>query len=113
MRRFSVETFNFAPDWGMQLAKKPDVIRLKFGNGYEQVSPKGLNHNLRVYDVSFSGTEERIKQIDVFLDRHGGYKSFLWTPHGSTQGKFRCDEWKTNQQQGFWTLSAQFREVIL
>ncbi|MFK5130965.1 phage tail protein, partial [Glaesserella parasuis] len=49
---------------------------------------------------------------DAFLDRHGGYKSFLWTPNSSTQGKFRCDEWKTNQQQGFWTLSAQFREVV-
>ncbi|MDP0395461.1 phage tail protein [Glaesserella parasuis] len=107
-----METFNFAPDWGMQLAKKPDVIRLKFGNGYEQVSPKGLNHNLRIYDISFSGAESRIKRIEAFLNNQGGVKAFLWTPHGSTQGKFRCDEWKTNQQQGFWTLSAQFREVV-
>ncbi|SUT93180.1 putative phage minor tail protein [[Actinobacillus] rossii] len=108
-----METFNFNPDWGMQLNKKPEVFQVGFGDGYEQVSPKGLNHILRVYDVSFSGPTSRIKQIDDFLNKQGGVKAFLWTPHDSTQGKFRCDEWKTNQQQGFWTLSAQFREVIL
>lgn len=79
---------------------------------YEQVAPKGLNHILRVYDVSFSGTEERIKQIDEFLERHGGYKSFSWTPHKSTQGKFRCNEWNATYQEGFGNLSAQFREVV-
>ncbi|MFZ7175304.1 phage tail protein [[Pasteurella] aerogenes] len=107
-----METFNFNPDWGMQLNKKPEVFQVGFGDGYEQVSPKGLNHILRVYDVSFSGPTSRIKQIDDFLNKQGGVKAFLWTPHDSTQGKFRCDEWKTNQQQGFWTLSAQFREVV-
>lgn len=108
-----METFNFNPDWGMQLNKKPEVFQVGFGDGYEQVSPKGLNHILRVYDVSFSGPTSRIKQIDDFLFKQGGVNAFLWTPHGSTQGKFRCNEWNTNQQQGFWTLSAQFREVIL
>lgn len=107
-----METFNFNPDWGMQLNKKPEVFQVGFGDGYEQVSPKGLNHILRVYDVSFSGPTSRIKQIDDFLNKQGGVKAFLWTPHDSTQGKFRCNEWNTNQQQGFWTLSAQFREVV-
>ncbi|WP_273396987.1 phage tail protein [Actinobacillus porcinus] len=107
-----METFNFNPDWGVQLNKKPEVFQVGFGDGYEQVAPKGLNHILRVYDVSFSGTEERIKQIDEFLERHGGYKSFSWTPHKSTQGKFRCNEWNAIYQEGFGNLSAQFREVV-
>lgn len=108
-----MEIFDFNPDWGMQLNKKPNVSKVTFGDGYEQVAPKGLNHNLRTYSVSFSGAEERIRQIEAFLDRHGGYKSFLWTPYGAAQGKFRCDEWSSSCQSGFGTLSTQFREVIL
>ncbi|WP_301098596.1 phage tail protein [Otariodibacter sp.] len=59
----------------------------------EQVAPKGINHNLRSSFLSFSCKESKIRQIDDFLNQHGGYKAFLWTPYQSKQVKFRCYEW--------------------
>lgn len=108
-----MDTFNFQPDWGMNLTRKPELMKHSFGDGYEQVRPKGLNHNLRSYSVMFTGTEERIKLIEAFFERQGGYKAFLWTPYGGAQGKFRCDEWQVTISGGKWSLSATIREVIL
>lgn len=108
-----METFTFQPNWGMELSRKPEVTQIKFGDGYEQVAPKGINHNLRSYSLSFSGAESKIRQIDNFLNQHGGYKAFIWTPYQSKQGKFRCYEWTVTQNTGYWTLSAEFKEVVL
>lgn len=107
-----METFDFMPNWGMTLNKEPKVKTLAFGNGYEQRLKQGLNHNLRSYSLEFSGTEERVKQIESFLDRHEGYKAFHWTPPNSTLGKFKCEKWSVPQSEGFWRLSCEFKEVI-
>ncbi|MDW0499501.1 phage tail protein, partial [Mannheimia haemolytica] len=58
-----MDTFNFQPNWGLNVQRKPEVMKIAFGDGYEQVAPKGLNHNLRTYSAVFTGTEARIKQI--------------------------------------------------
>lgn len=108
-----METFTFQPDWDMEQARKPELMKNSFGDGYEQIRPKGLNHNLRTYSVIFTGTEERIKQIDEFFNRQGGYQAFNWTPYGSKEGKFRCEDWLARIRSGRWTLSATIREVIL
>lgn len=108
-----MDTFNFQPNWGLNVQRKPEVMKIAFGDGYEQVAPKGLNHNLRTYSAVFTGTEARIKQIEAFFERQGGYKAFLWTPYGGKEGKFRCEEWNPTISGGKWTLSATLREVIL
>ncbi len=110
-----METFTFYPNSGMELTHKPEITQIKFGDGYEQVAPKGINHNLRSYSLSFSGTESRIRQINDFLNQHGGYKAFLWTPPKSEkgEGKFRCYEWGIVQNTSHWVLSAEFKEVVL
>lgn len=108
-----METFTFQPNWGMSLSRKPELMKNSFGDGYEQIRPKGLNHNLRTYSATFTGAEERIKQIDAFFERHGGYQAFNWTPYGGKAGKFRCEEWEASISSGKWTLSATIREVIL
>lgn len=107
-----MDTFQFQPDWGMQRSHKPDLKLLRFGDGYEQAAPKGLNHNLRTYSVTFTGSKARLDQIIAFLEKQGGYKAFLWTPYGGKQGKFRANEWNITYQTGFMTLSTEFREVI-
>lgn len=107
-----METFIFQPNWGMKLEKEPKVKTLVFGDGYEQRMPQGLNHNLRQYSLTFSGASARIREIESFLDRHAGYKAFLWTPHESTVGKFKCEKWSVEQSEGFARLSCEFKEVI-
>lgn len=108
-----METFNFAPDWGLKLSREPKVKTLAFGDGYEQRQKEGLNHNLRSYSLTFSGTTERILQIESFLVRHEGYKAFQWTPRHSLQGKFKCEKWDTEQRESFWKLSCEFKEVVV
>lgn len=107
-----METFDFQADWGMERRHQPEVIQLKFGDGYEQVAPKGIHHNLRHYALTFTGSTTRINSILDFLNRHAGYKAFYWTPYGATEGKFRASNWNTTYQNGFATLSTEFREVV-
>lgn len=106
-----METLNAQPNWGISLNREPQINKVTFGDGYEQSRPKGLNHLLRQYSLSFSGVEQQIRQIDDFLKRQGGYKSFYWTPSGDTRGKFKCEKWQVVQNTGYWQLSAEFREV--
>jgi len=108
-----METFTFQPDANAEVSKAPDLATATFGDGYEQIRPRGLNHNLKRYTLVFSGTEQRVKQIDDFLDRHGGYKSFMWKPYGSnSSAKFKCKEWKITLNTGFFRLSAEFVESV-
>ncbi|HIF5575242.1 phage tail protein [Pasteurella multocida] len=108
-----MRVFEYAPQWGMEMKKKPSVNTISFGDGYEQRTPQGINNKLRTYSVSFVGREELINEIDQFLDDHGAVKAFLWTPYNSIiQGKFKCEEWSISHRTGFFTLSAEFKEVI-
>lgn len=107
-----METFTFAPNWGMKLSREPKVKTLAFGDGYEQRLKQGLNHNLRSYSLAFSGDVAKMRQIDDFLTRHEGYKAFLWTPRHSTQGKFKCEKWEIDQTESHWTISCEFKEVV-
>lgn len=108
-----METFNFAPNWGAKLSREPKVITLSFGDGYEQRQKKGLNHNLRSYSLVFSGAADRIRQIETFLERHEGYKAFLWTPSStSPQGKFKCEKWEVEDHESHKQLSCEFKEVV-
>ncbi|TNG91865.1 phage tail protein [Pasteurellaceae bacterium USgator11] len=107
-----METFNYTPDWKMKRKKKPSVAVVSFGDGYEQRSKNGINNNLRAYDVVFTRNEATIKAIDGFLSARGAVEAFLWTPYGDTQGRFKCEEWETDHQTGFGTLTATFKEVV-
>ncbi|EJZ80263.1 Phage minor tail protein tail protein M [Pasteurella multocida subsp. gallicida P1059] len=53
-----------------------------------------------------------MQQIEAFLDRHEGYKAFLWSPYHSTQGKFKCSKWDIEQKESHWTISCEFKEVV-
>ncbi|PMC12767.1 phage tail protein, partial [Klebsiella aerogenes] len=43
-----------------------------------QVSGDGLNPRSQEWELNFVGTEDYIRPIKQFLDRHGGTKSFQW-----------------------------------
>lgn len=107
-----MKEFTWKPDWNMKRSNKPNVNVVEFGDGYQQRQKGGINHNLKTYDVVFTGSEERINAIDDFLNEHGGYQAFLWSPYLETQRKFTCAEWDTNEQTGFFTLTATFNEVV-
>lgn len=77
-----MKEFTWQPDWKMKRKKKPNVNVIKFGDGYEQRQQNGINNNLRTYDVTFTGAEQRVSEIERFLSEHRGVHAFLWTPYG-------------------------------
>lgn len=48
-------------------------------NGYEQRRPAGLNNHLAKYNVTVRIRKGEHQNLEAFLSRHGGVKSFLWT----------------------------------
>lgn len=49
----NTEEFHWLPQGGMKTESKPSVKTIKFGDGYEQRSPNGLNHSLRIFTCDF------------------------------------------------------------
>ena len=58
----------------------PSVREVRFGDGYSQRAPAGLNADLKTYSVTLSVSREEATALESFLAEHGGWKAFLWTP---------------------------------
>ncbi|MCK3657219.1 phage tail protein [Pasteurellaceae bacterium Pebbles2] len=106
------KTFTWLPQWNMKRNRQPDVLTIDFGNGYQQRIPKGLNNDLRTFDLTFKSNEIIAKEIDDFLAEHCGVKAFLWTPYGEKQGRFICSEWQKEISTGFCIITTSFKEVV-
>lgn len=61
----------------MKTENKPSIKTVRFGDGYEQRSPNGLNHSLRVFTCDFKVEANERDSFEKFLARHEGYKSFF------------------------------------
>ena len=76
----------------LQLNKTPRVLKVVFGDGYQQRAQDGINHNPQRWRVTFnkrSGTD--VEGVYDFLEARGGVDYFLWTPRGEDSArKFIC-----------------------
>ncbi|EEC9209939.1 TPA: phage tail protein, partial [Escherichia coli] len=46
-----IKTLHLVPREGMQVSEKPSVVRVRFGDGYEQRRPTGLNPQLKTFQA--------------------------------------------------------------
>lgn len=108
--------FNYVPDYGAKEKTTPRVNRSRFGDGYEQASPDGINHMMRVWSLSFSNrSNTEIEEIKDFLRARAGVETFEFpVPESPTNeiALVKCDDW----ERGFdkWRTqgaSFEFREV--
>ncbi|EEG9559992.1 phage tail protein, partial [Escherichia coli] len=53
-----IKTLHLVPREGMQVSEKPSVARVRFGDGYEQRRPTGLNPQLKTFQAVFRVTDE-------------------------------------------------------
>ncbi|WP_137653356.1 phage tail protein, partial [Escherichia albertii] len=75
-----MKTFRWKVKPGMDVASAPSVRKVRFGDGYSQRAPAGLNADLKTYSVTLSG----------------GWKAFLWTPpYEWRQIKVTCAKWSS------------------
>ncbi|MBU3627139.1 phage tail protein [Polynucleobacter sp. JS-Safj-400b-B2] len=96
----SADQFIWSPTQASK-STKPSVYSAKFGDGYEQNSPKGINFQPATWSLQFKGQTLAIAQaIDAFLIAQGGYLKFTWTPPGSAQCLWLCKQWQLRQLPG-------------
>lgn len=90
------------------------VKTAQFGDGYSQAVGDGINNKVQSWQLEFAGIDKEVFSICEFLDKHMGYKSFLWTPPGGEPGYYRAQEGYQIVPHGnmTWSLSVVFMEVF-
>lgn len=99
------------PSIGMKKNMEPRLLGAKFGDGYQQTAPDGINTVLQVLEVSWNIlTFEAGDEIDNFLTaRHG--EVFLWTkPRELSPRRWRCKTWSKDEQATTSNITATFEE---
>ncbi|VVP33336.1 phage tail protein [Pseudomonas fluorescens] len=110
----AVETFTWCPRVEPTSSPEYRVRASKFGDGYEQVVGDGINSRVDSWPLTFVAREAVALQIKAFLDRHGGFKSFLWTPPLGQLSFFRATApTVTPNGAGIFTLSTTFTQSFL
>ena len=83
------------------------------GDGYEQKVGDGINGKSANWPVKIIGTIAEIKPITDFLDAHGGYIPFLWTPPYGEQAAYLCAGYTPQRTAGqLVTLTATFEQTF-
>lgn len=110
----ATETFTWERQRGAAGKITYRVIETKFGDGYAQVVPDGLNTEVQSWPLTFEGGLVEMRQILSFFKRHKGAKSFYWTPPGESQPLFfRADDVTfTSVGGGVYQVSAEFKQVF-
>jgi len=107
------EIFTWCPRVDPQGSVTHRVLSAKFGDGYEQAAADGINTAMQSWPLSFVGREAVILPIKAFLDRHGSWQSFLWTPPLGEEGSYRTDNGYqlTPRGAGAYELAVTFKQV--
>lgn len=109
-----METFHWKIRPEMTMEAEPQVITVKMGDGYEQRRPAGLNSNLKKYNVTIKVRKGEHQRLETFLSRHGGVKSFLWTPpYTWTQIRVVCRKWSVSVGALWVTYTTTFEQVVI
>ncbi|MGO2975928.1 phage tail protein [Hafnia alvei] len=109
-----METFRWKIDPDMGVESEPLVSVTKFGDGYEQRRPAGLNNNLEKYSVTIRVKRGEVRYLRDFLNRHAGVKSFMWTPPYSYQPiKVVCRKWSSKVGMLNVTFTTIFEQVVV
>jgi phage-related protein len=108
-----MSTFTYIPTYSANVSKQPKVASTKFGDGYEQSVPLGINTQARKWSLTFAREYVNIGAIDTFLTTLNGVDSFDWIPPTGLTGKWICKSWsRSKESYNFDTLVAVFEEVF-
>lgn len=107
-------TFPWIPDQGATLDETPSVRSVRFGDGYSQDAPNGLNPIMQKRNVSFSGRSlPETDAIIAFLRARGGTERFFYTHPRDIQRLWKCSSWKQADGDSTSPITATFEEVPL
>lgn len=95
------------------LKEKPRILQSKFGDGYAQESPDGLNADLAEWSLSFEDVSLSVLKAmrDFLKARKASEKFIFYTPLGE-KITVKCRAWDTKPtKKGRVTLNATFEQV--
>ncbi|MBZ9757849.1 phage tail protein [Mesorhizobium sp. ESP6-5] len=110
----SIPTFDPPVGPSPGTAHKPTVNlwEADFGDGYNQPTPKGLNHIRRATSLKWSAlTYGQMRDIVEFFERQGGSLPFYFRPYGEeVSRKWTCKDWSATADNGVWSVTAELSE---
>lgn len=83
-----------SPDIGAAGQEKPEVFAAKFGDGYQQTTPVGLNNTEMQLALTFSllrGTQK--EQLLAFFRERGAWQPFWYSIPFDSLRLWRCPTW--------------------
>lgn len=90
-----------------------DVSQSKFGDGYRQPVPKGLNNEAQEWSVVIVGSAAELAEPLAFIRRHQGATAFYWKPPLGVLNTYDCAKYSCRPIAGnFYTLSMMFVEAF-
>ena len=110
---------NIAPDRALARTSKPRVLKVQFGDGYEQRVAEGINNINESYAVTLNNRPKaEIDDVLAFLDSLNGVTAFNFTIPDTNAGgnettiKVVCEDYGLtyNNDEGY-SCSATFRRV--
>ncbi len=110
---------NRVPDRTMSNAIQPRVLKVQFGDGYEQRIQDGINNLRQEFSVTFNNRPKaEIDDIVAFLNNKAGTTAFNFTYPDSNAGggettiKVVCQDWSQRYSyDDFYSASMKFRRV--
>ena len=96
------------PSPGTSHKPKVNINETEFGDGYNQSSPKGLNHIRKNVSLEWSAlTYAQMASIVDFFEGQGGTQPFYYRPYGERYTlKWTCKEWDFTASNGVWVVTA-------
>ena len=99
-------TFTFVPSYTTELTWQPDILSVRYGDGYAQEMPDGINSDRLRFNLVFQKVRDTdAASIVAFIRATGGTIPFLWTPPAPYNGAALM--WKCkNYQHSFVETNA-------
>jgi phage-related protein len=107
--------FDWAESAKLTLDEEPRVLGAKFGDGYEQRLPDGINNMPQAWDLNFEQVDNAIADdITNFLRARAGWEAFDWTPKwGTVAIRVKCPKWSRSPDgEALSRISARFEQVF-
>ena len=105
--------FDWAESRQSSVDESPRVQETRFGDGYVQSAPDGINTLEQRWDLLFEGVDDAVaNDIVAFLRVRGGAEVFDWTPlwvTGNSPIRVVCKTWRrVYLEPGISTVTAVF-----
>ena len=97
---YPVFTPPIPPAEGTEIEPDVKVLETKFGDGYGQAAPDGINNIRRTYRFTWAGlSPSESGTIIAFLEGQCGAYAFDFIPPGETAlRRFTCKKWKLTRK---------------